>query len=480
MGKLAVGCEVLNVANNPFLETDRLMIGDIYTSNDVLDNLLVLCDRFGSRFAGSAEEKDAADYMAQKLSEYGLPVVEQEAVTYTGWRRGEAVLEIVDPVERAIPCITLPHSPPADLTADIVDVGGGSPADFEARAHELPGKFAFTNSMTYPQGSRRWIHRHEKYDRAMLAGAAGFIFVNHYPGYGPATGSIGPDEPHSGEALIPGISISMENGAYLQRLLKQQGRVRLHLTSSDEYFPATSWNVFAELPGQLEDAGVVMLGCHYDGHDIAQGAADPASGTVALMDAARVLAAYAPPLPHTIRFALWSAEEIGLLGSTQYVKNHEAELDQIRFYLNMDMAGAISPKDIVLNEWPELERPFSEYRDQMALTFGIGQSLNAHSDHYPFMLAGVPTGSIGSLEVNTSGRGYGHTMFDTVDKVERSGMREAAALSARLALRMAAEDVWPGERRSPTAVQGVLDSPEYREEQEFNAQVKTYLANKTE
>ena len=38
-----------------------------------------------------------------------------------------------------------------------------------------------------------------------------------------------------------------------------------------------------------------------------------------LMDAARVLARYAPRLPHTIRFALWSAEEIGLIGSTQYV-----------------------------------------------------------------------------------------------------------------------------------------------------------------
>jgi len=468
------------VTNNPFLEIDRLIVGDIYTSNEVQDNLLVLCDGLGSRFAGSPEEKEAAEFMAGKLSEYGLPVVGLEAITYTGWKRGEARLEIVEPVQRTIPCITLPHSPPVDLTADIVDVGDGSPATFAAKADELRGKFAFTNSVTFPQGSRRWVHRHEKYNRAMLAGAAGFIFVNHYPGFGPATGSIGPDDPYSGEALIPGISVSMENGAYIQRLLKQHGRVRLHLTSSDEYFPATSWNVIAELPGQLENAGVVMLGCHYDGHDIAQGAADPMSGAVALMDAARVLTAYAPPLPHTIRFALWSAEEIGLLGSTQYVIDHDADLDKIRFYLNMDMAGAISPKDIVLNVWPELERPFSEYRDQMALTFGIGQSLNAHSDHYPFMLAGVPTGGIGSLEVNTSGRGYGHTMFDTVDKVERRGMREAAALSARLALRMAADDGWPAGRRSQTAVQAVLDSPEYREEQEFNAQVKAYLAANTQ
>lgn len=464
--------------NNPFLDIDRLMVGDIYTSNEVLDNLLALCDGFGSRFAGSDEEQQAADFIAQKLTAYGLPTVDKEAVSYTGWQRGDARLEILYPVKKTIPCITLPHSPPTDLTADIVDLGDGSPANFAAHESELPGKFALTTSVTYPQDSKRWVHRHEKYDRAMLAGAAGFIFVNHYPGYGPATGGIGPDEPHCGQAAIPGISISLENGAYLKRLLEQHGRVQLHLKSSDQYFAATSWNVIGELPGAVNEPEVVMLGCHYDGHDIAQGAADPASGVTALMEAARVLAAYAPSLPHTIRFALWSAEEIGLLGSTQYVIKHEGELDQIRFYLNMDMAGVISPKDIIINEWPNLVPPFTRYRDQMVLAFDIGQSLNAHSDHYPFMVAGVPTGGIGSLKPNTSGRGYGHTMYDTVDKVERKGMREAAALAARLALRMASEKSWSAQRRSHSMVQDILDRPEYREERELAAQVRAFYTRR--
>jgi Zn-dependent M28 family amino/carboxypeptidase len=464
------------VEKNPFLEIDRLMVGDIYTSNEVLLNLLHLCDGYGSRFAGSPEEQQAADFIAEKLRAYGLPLVQKEAVTYTGWQRGEAQLDLIYPVRKTIPCITLPHSPPADLTADIVDLDDGAPADFAAKESDLPGKFALTTSVTYPQGSKRWVHRHEKYDRAMLAGAAGFIFVNHYPGYGPATGSIGPDGPYCGQAAIPGVSISLENGAYLTRLLEQHGRVQLHLKSSDKYFAATSWNVIGELPGALKEPQVVMLGCHYDGHDIAQGAADPASGVTALMDAARVLAEYAPSLPHTIRFALWSAEEIGLLGSTQYVIKHEDEMDRIRFYLNMDMAGVISPKDIILNEWPDLVLPFTKFRDQMALSFDIGQSLNAHSDHYPFMVAGVPTGGIGSLKPDTGGRGYGHTMYDTVDKVKRDGMRGAAALAARLALRMASEKSWHAQRRSRSTVQKILDRPEYREEQELAAQVKAFYA----
>ena len=335
---------------NPYLDTDRQMIGDVYTSRELTENLIVLCDGLNGRFAGSEEEQAAATYIAEQLLAYGLPVVEKEAVTYTGWRRGTADLAVVEPLAKSISCITLPHSPPADLTADLVDVGDGSPEEFTAKAELLRGAFAMTTSVTYPGGSKRWIHRHEKYDRSMLAGAAGFIFVNHYPGYGPATGGVGPDELHSGEAAIPGISISHEDGEYLKRLLKKYGRVRLHLASSDAFFEAVSWNVIGELPGTAEDPDVVMLGCHYDGHDIAQGAADPASGTVALMEAARVLARYAPDLPHTIRFAFWSAEEIGLLGSSQYVVAHDAELDKVRFYLNMDMAGALDPQDIVLNE----------------------------------------------------------------------------------------------------------------------------------
>jgi Iap family predicted aminopeptidase len=110
----------------------------------------------------------------------------------------------------------------------------------------------------------------------------------------------------------------------------------------------------------------------------------------------------------------------------------------------------------------------------MALEFGVGQSLSAHSDHYPFMLAGVPTGGIGSLNSSSRGRGYGHTMYDTMDKVEMRNMREAAALAARLAIRMASEEKWPAKRRSGQMVEDVLDSPEYREETDFSAKVRAY------
>ena len=456
--------------NNPFLEIDRQVMGDVYTSTEMMDNLAMLCDDFGSRFGGTEGERQAAEFMRDKLESYGLSDVHLEPIEYIGWRRGDVTFAITSPIQKSIACITLPHSPPADLEGAIIDMGEGAPRDFDARAQETKGKIVLTTSEVHPQGIRRWVHRNEKYGRALLAGAAGFIFVNHYPGYGPATGGIG----HDGEALIPGISISKEDGAFIQRLLKRHGEVRVHLRSSDACRPMTSWNVLGELPGTAANAQVVMLGCHYDGHDISQGAADPASGTVALMEAARLLAHYAGELPHTVRFALWGVEEIGLIGSSQYVDRHAGEIDNIRFYLNMDMAGAIDPKDIILNEWPVLAPLFRAWSEEMALAFGVGQSVNAHSDHYPFLMAGVPTGGIGSIRAASGGRGYGHTRYDTLDKVEMRSLREAAALATRLAHRMASAEDWPAPRRSQEAVKALLDSPDYREEAALFASVDAF------
>lgn len=458
--------------NNPFLPIDRQIMGDVYTSTEAMDNLTILCDEFGSRFGGTPGEKQAADFMKAKLEAYGLQNVHLEPIEYIGWRRGTTKLEIVDPIQKVIPCISLPHSPPTDLTALIVDMGDGAPDDFDARTAEIAGKIVLTNSEVNPGGVKRWVHRNEKYGRSLLAGATGFIFVNHYPGFGPATGGIAPED--GGAALIPGISVSYEDGAYLQRLVKRHGAVKIHISSSDVCQPMTSWNVIADLPGQADNRQIIMLGSHYDGHDISQGAGDPASGTVAVLEAARVLAQYAGNLPHTIRFALWGVEEIGLIGSTQYAEQHKEELGQIRFYLNMDSAGAIPNKGIVLNQWPELANLFKDWSEEMALAFGLEQSVNAHSDHYPFLMAGVPTGGIGSVGGKFSGRGYGHTQYDTLDKVTQTGLREAAVLAARLALRLASVAVWPVQQRSQEEVTAVLDNPDNKEETELFGRVHAF------
>jgi Zn-dependent M28 family amino/carboxypeptidase len=458
---------------NPFLNRDQQIVGDAYTSTETMDNLEILCDEYGSRFGGTEGERLAAEFFKAKMEEYGLSNVRLEPVEYIGWIRGEAKLEIISPIDKEIPCITLPHSPPADLEGTIVDLGDGAPEDFDLRADEIEGNIVLTTSVVNPKGNKRWIHRGEKYGRAVLAGASGFIFVNHYPGFGPATGGIG----HDGEGLIPAISVSNEDGAYIRRLATRQGQVQIRLTTTDRCEPMVSWNVIGDLPGKQNPEQVVMLGSHYDGHDISQGAEDPASGAVSVLEAARVLAKYAPDLPRTVRFAEWGVEEIGLLGSRQYAEVHADEMSNLRFYLNMDGAGSKNNKrDIVLNEWPELEGAFEGWREEMALDYAIGQSVHAFSDHFPFFMAGAPTGGMQSVDGMSGGRGYGHTAYDTVDKVDIRGLREAATLAARLAMRIASDEEWPASRRSQDAVAEVLDSPDHREEREYRERLDAHYA----
>ncbi len=243
---------------NPYLKQDQQIIGDIYTSTAVMDNLAILCDDFGSRFGGTEGERQAAEFMKAKLEEYGLSNVHLEPFEYVGWIRGEAKLEIISPIHKVIPCITLPHSPPVSLEGILIDLDDGAPADFDDRADQISGKIVLTNSVAKPEGAERWIHRGEKFGRSILAGATGFIFVNHYPAYGPATGGVG----FRGEALIPGISIALEDGAFIQRLMKRKGEVKIRLTSTDRCKPMTSWNVVGELPGRQTPEKIVMLGCH--------------------------------------------------------------------------------------------------------------------------------------------------------------------------------------------------------------------------
>ena len=455
---------------NPFLKLDQQMVGDVYTSSEVMDNLTVLTDDFGSRFGGTEGEQLAAEFMKAKLEEYGLQNVHLEPVEYVGWRRGEVTLEIFSPIQKQLPCITLPHSPPTDIEGAIIDLQDGAPENFDKKADEIKGKIVLTTSEVNPKGSKRWVHRMEKSGRATMAGAIGFIFVNHYPGYGPATGGIGHLD---GGSLIPGISLSWEDGTYIQRLLKRYGEVKVRLKSTDEIMPMTSWNVIGDLPGKTDE--FVMMGSHYDGHDISQGAGDPASGAVAVLEAARVLAKHGSgKFDRTIRFALWGVEEIGLIGSTQHVAQHEAELDKLRFYLNMDGAGNIPDKGIVLNEWPALEPILAQWSEEMALPFGVKQSVSAFSDHYPFLLAGVPTGSIGRFGKTRDGRGYGHTRYDTLDKIEIRSLREAAVLAARLSVRIAQMGEWPLSRRDEGAVKTAVDNIDNQESAAFFAQLDDY------
>ena len=174
---------------NPYIQIDRQIVGDVYTSREVMDDLTILCDDFGARFAGTPQERQATEFITETFTRYGLKDARLEFYPYAGWSRGQATLEIIEPTSKSIHCISLPCCPANDIHAELVSVGCGSPAEYEGLGEEMVGSIVMAGSVS-PPDLGRWVHRKEKYERAVLGGASAFIFVSEHPGVGPETGSL--------------------------------------------------------------------------------------------------------------------------------------------------------------------------------------------------------------------------------------------------------------------------------------------------
>ena len=122
---------------------------------------------------------------------------------------------------------------------------------------------------------------------------------------------------------MPVVLLRNEDFGRISRILGDGTPVRLEFNIVNQSYPEgrTSYNTVAEIPGTDKKDEVVMLGGHLDSWHSATGATDNAIGC-AVMEAARILKAIGVQPRRTIRVALWSGEEQGLLGSKAYVKEH--------------------------------------------------------------------------------------------------------------------------------------------------------------
>ncbi|MFP3952201.1 MAG: M20/M25/M40 family metallo-hydrolase [Candidatus Bathyarchaeia archaeon] len=450
---------------------DKRILGEVHSSNEPMDNLVVLCDEYNSRWPGSGDDRLACEYMVEKLEEYGLDEPHMEKFTHPGWIRGNSTLTITEPETKEIPCIALPMTCQGSVEADLVYLCDGPVEVYEERQDEIEGNIVMVTSRT-PLGMRRSLHRSEKYQRSVLAGAAGWIFMNHYPAYGPPTGGISP--------IIPAVGVSYEDGSYLARQLRRKGRVRVRLETNCDNIEVETWNVVADLPGTGDDEELTIYGAHYEGHDIAVGALDDATGAVCVMEAARVLAKEQENLKRPIRFILFGSEEIGLYGSRAYVKDHQDQMDDIRFMLNFDAAGRAGRQGFNLSGHKELEPFFEDIAEAIGVDIPIWQSISPYSDHWPFLLEGVTTCRMGDPEEarRRGGRGFGHTMYDTVDKADLRAIRECVANSAIAALRVVNTDEWPAKKRTQKEIEELVQKQGYEETVDLGKRLKKYLSER--
>jgi aminopeptidase YwaD len=457
----------VSVLANPYIDVDKKIMAEIYTNSEPMKNLEVLCDVYGSRFPGSPGDKPSVEYMVKKLKEYGCENPHYEEYTIAGWTRGPATLELLKPVKKSFDVISLPHSIGGEVECKLVFLGDGAIPDYEKRKAEIEGGIVMVSSAN-PKGMTRSLHRSEKFMRSVMAGAKGWIFMNQYPAYGPQTGGINP--------VIPSIGISYEDGMYLARLLEREKEVVVRIKTTDRNHDTVTYNVVADVvPKKPVDDEYVIVGSHYDGHDISQGAVDPASGTVTVMEIARVLCKVSDKLKRRVRCMCFGAEEIGLYGSYAYTRDHAAELDKCRFMLNLDAGGGAGKKGIVFHDFPELEPLAEAWAKQMVAEVPTDQNVSPYSDHWPFFLKSVPCASGGDPTQVRTGRGYGHSKYDTLDKVEMQYLHLAAANYSRFLFRVACEDNWSPKRKTQEEIQAFIKEKGYDKTVALADQMREYI-----
>jgi hypothetical protein len=94
-----------------YRDLDERVLGRVYGSTETMENLVVLCDEYGSRWPGSGDDRKACEYMVGKLEQYGLEDSHMEKVTHPGWIRGTSTLMVEEPIEKEVPCIARASTP---------------------------------------------------------------------------------------------------------------------------------------------------------------------------------------------------------------------------------------------------------------------------------------------------------------------------------------------------------------------------------
>ena len=282
------------------------LAGRVVADGELWPDFLAICD-CGGRLAGT-ESEARAFAIVEERAEVATGVKGRSIpVPYGGWRVKRASLRLPGGAET--PCQALVRSvatPPGGLTAEVVDLGRGTPEEFAAHANDLKGRIALVrHELMFVAGT---IHRRRKYQAARDAGAVGFLIAGPLPGQLVA-GSSGRQD----EDGIPAAGVSPETAAALRRTARGWPTATLIIETEER--PAETRTLLFDMPGRSD--GWVVLSAHVDGHDGGESAMDNASGLAVALAAARALARDVGGVRRGVRLAFFSVEEWALTGSAQ-------------------------------------------------------------------------------------------------------------------------------------------------------------------
>ncbi len=438
-----------HLPNDPMPALMEAICGDLWLNSRILADVTELCDGYGNRFAGSESERRAKDYILDKLRGYGLKNVTAEPCQYTSWKRGACRFEILAPRQRPLPAVSMVHAAPTPaggLEGEVVAVGQGTREEFAALGDAVRGKIAMV-TLGSPVGAPP-LHRVGKYGRAKAAGAVGVIFPTEEPGQLIGTGTVAAAYREVG--ALPAIGISHETWRYLQRQA-EIGPVRVRFETANSFAADTeTWNIYGDIPGEDENGEYILIGGHWDGHEMADAALDNALGLFTAIDAARAMTRLKGKLQRTLRFVALGNEESWCVGSTNYVAQHEGDIDRLALMINVDGLSRYSAPALRLSRREDVAAFLRRLvaREKLPLSLVQSNWLPGSSDDWPFLVTGVPSATLAGMERSAAeqarGRGIDHTQADTVDKIDDVRSRTSAMVLAQFLAAVANEAERPG------------------------------------
>jgi carboxypeptidase Q len=271
-------------------------------------------------------------------------------------------------------------------------------------------------------------------------------------------------------ATVPQLTMAVEHWTRIERLLKKKKDVTLELNVANSFYDddPMQYNTVAEIPGTDKKDEIVMLGAHLDSWHTGTGATDNGAGSVVMMEAVRILKALDLKTRRTIRIALWSGEEQGLLGSQFYVQQHfgsrppmeepamkgmptllrreagpvtvKPEQAKISAYFNVDNgSGKIRGVYLQENEAvaPIFEQWMHPFKDLDMTTLTMRNT--GGTDHQSFDAVGIPAFQFIQDPIEYETRTH-HSNMDVYDRLQPDDLKEDAVIVASFIYEAAMRD----------------------------------------
>jgi len=398
------------------------------------ENLRRLTDEIGGRVTGSPEMAKAIDWAVAAFRAEGVEVHTEKYVLAHSWSEGDTRLELLGPQKFPIRLTSegwSPATPAGGIEANIIDVGSGTPDDFAKAAGTVKGAILLVSSKI---GST-WTDLFDEYalppaiiGRAVNGGASAILWMGArerlllYRHTNVGDGQID---------LIPQAVVAREDAMRLARTIEAYpGKIRARFSMPNKIGgPIEQQNVIGEIRGREKPDESVILGAHLDSWEVGTGALDNGCNAALVIEAARAIRATGLVPRRTIRFALFTGEEQGMVGSWQYVAAHRAEMDKIRGVIIFDSGigrvpgYSLSGRADIRDPLQQILRPLASWDvNRHTLDGDIG------TDNWDFLLDGVPTMVANQEEANYLPN-Y-HAASDTLDKVDMRELKINTAIAA--------------------------------------------------